>query len=118
MADPQTPAESFERVKWTHDRNREEAHRAHDRNTAAMDAANEITVKTADSALRLAMLINGGAAVSMLAFIGGLASQDRIKIADLKDVSSSLVIFAIGVALSVGGMAFAYFTHYYTVGVG
>ena len=40
---------------------------------------NEAAIKGAETALRSALLINGGAAVSVLAFIGGLAAQSRIK---------------------------------------
>ena len=58
------------------------------------------------------MLINGGAAVSVLAFIGGLAAQSRIKLDQLNMVANSLGWFAGGVAAAAAAMGFAYLTNY------
>jgi hypothetical protein len=94
------------------DLNLEEARRAHDRIAKFQDNTNEATIKAGDGTLRTFVIINGGAAVSVLAFIGGLVSQDRIKISDLKDISSSLMFFAFGVAAAGAAMGLSYFTNY------
>src|SRR5262249_30801650 len=71
-------------------------------------------IKGGDAALRAALLINGGAAVSVLAFIGGLAAQDRIKLDQIKGVADSLRLFAFGVVAAVMGMGLAYLTNLVT----
>lgn|SRR5262249_10710794 len=102
----------FEYQKWAHEINRQDAQRAHDRLGDFFQSVNESAVRGGDAALRAALLINGGAAVSVLAFIGGLAAQDRIKLDQLKGVAGSLGLFAFGVVAAVLGMGFAYFTNY------
>jgi hypothetical protein len=52
---------------------REEARRQHDRVDEFAQEMNVVATKNADLALRTAILINGGAAVSVLASLGGLA---------------------------------------------
>ena len=104
-----------ENERWVHGVMREDAHREHDRNSQFRADVNEMTVRSSDNALRAALLINGGAAVSMLAFISGLVGQNRIDAAQMRDIASSLMIFAFGVAAAVAAMAFSYFTNYYTV---
>jgi hypothetical protein len=94
------------------DINREDAIRAHDRSHAFFDAVNEATIKSGEAAIKTSMLINGGAAVSVLAFIGGLVGQGRLTVKQMTDVSSSLVWFAVGVALAASALAFSYFTNY------
>ena len=56
----------------------------------------EAAIGMAQLTLRTAVLINGGAAIAIHAFIGGLVEQRRIEVAQLKDVSSSLLWFASG----------------------
>lgn len=58
----------------------------------------------------MALIINGGAAVTVLAFLGSLAS--KVDIADLRVMASTIVWFALGVALAVLAMALAYLTNY------
>ena len=76
-------------------------HHAHDHVNEFQRSLNEAAIKGADAALRSALLINGGAAVSVLAFIGGLAAQSRIKLDQLQAVAHSLTLFAFGVAAAV-----------------
>ena len=118
MSDEKTPPDSqppFEFQKWLHEIKRQDAQRAHDRHREFFDKVNEATIKSADAALRASLLINGGAAISVLAFIGGLVSQNRVKLSQLGDISNSLMLFAFGVSCAVGGMALSYFTHYATI---
>jgi hypothetical protein len=88
-----------------------DAHHAHDHVNEFQRSLNEAAIKGADAALRSALLINGGAAVSVLAFIGGLAAQSRIKLDQLQAVAHSLALFAFGVAAAVVSMVFAYLTN-------
>jgi hypothetical protein len=61
--------------------------------------------------MRTAVLINGGAAVSVLAFIGHFVTQGR-SIAQIADVASSLISFAWGVVAAGVAMGFTYFSAY------
>jgi hypothetical protein len=101
----------FDRMTRLHDIDQRQAQGAHDRNAGLHTSLNEAAMKGADAALRAALLINGGAAVSVLAFVGGLASQNRIELEQLKDVANSLALFAFGVVAAVAGLALAYFTN-------
>jgi len=78
---------------------------------------NKAAIETANLALRMALLINGGAAVSVLAFIGGLASKERFDVHQLAPVSASLVLFAWGVAAATLALALSYFTNYFMAGI-
>jgi hypothetical protein len=72
---------------------------------------NEAAIKAADGAFRAGLLINGGAAVSVLAFIGSLATKELVVVSQLSRVAGSLEIFAYGVAAAVLGIGFSYLTH-------
>ena len=89
---------------WRHVMAREDAHRAHDLAASFTTQVNEAAVKTGESTFRACLLINGGAAVSVLAFIGGLASKDVIGVSQL----------AAGVVAAVAGLALSYFANYFT----
>ena len=115
---PQQPSQiPFDVQKWVEDVKRQDAYRSHDRWDSIFDSLNEAAIKASETALRTAILINGGAAVSVLAFIGGLASKDIVKIDRLSDIASSLLIFALGVALAAAGLGFSYCTHFLSAGV-
>jgi hypothetical protein len=73
-------------------------------------------MSTADLAFRMLILINGGAAASFLAFIGGLASKEKFDVHQLSVVSENLVSFAWGVAAGGLGIALSYFTNYFLAG--
>ena len=109
MTDSQPPP--LEYRKWAHELKREDAQRVWDRLDFQFDKMNEAAVKIADSTLRAGLLINGGAAVSVLAFIGSLATKELITVPQLSRVASSLEIFAFGVAAAVMGMGLSYLTH-------
>ncbi len=65
----------FAYQQWTHGMKREDAQRAFDLLGSRRDKMNKAAIKSADSTLRAGLLINGGAAVSVLAFIGSLATK-------------------------------------------
>jgi hypothetical protein len=109
LADPQPPSDY---QRWIHELKRRDAERAHDKIDEFHRYANEAAVRTADLALRMAMLINGGAAIAVLAFIGGLLSKDKIAAGQLANMATSLAWFAYGVVIPVAGMALSYLTNY------
>ena len=106
---------NFEQIKWQHGLRREDALRTHDSHEKFSTQVNDAAMQSGQFALRMAMLINGGAAISVLTFLGALAGKDKTSMAAISSVAASLVWFAAGVALSVVAMAAAYFTNYCTV---
>jgi hypothetical protein len=74
--------------------------------------ANRAAIDGASAVFRTLVLINGGAAVSVLAFVGGLISQGKLSLgAQAAGVTRALLLFALGVLASALGVAFAYFTN-------
>jgi hypothetical protein len=112
MTDPSAPP-PFEYQKWAHELKREDVQRASDLLNSRFDKINEAAIKASEATLRACLLINGGAAVSVLAFIGSLATKDLITAPQISRVASSLAVFAIGVAAAVVGMGFSYLTHFF-----
>jgi hypothetical protein len=113
MAD-KTPEEKAE---YLFELKRREAERVHDRSAAFADSTNEATVTSGLQAARTAILVNGGAAVSMLGFIGALTGQGRLTVAQMSNVASGLLWFGGGVALGMLCVAFSYFTNYAYVSI-
>jgi len=103
---PEQPPEPFEYRAWVHEQRTGEAERAHDASREFRTQVNEAAIRGADAALRTAILINGGAAVALLAFVGSLEKHDQVMVA------GTLIWFAWGVAFAALGMAFAYLTHF------
>ncbi|SFJ72486.1 hypothetical protein [Bradyrhizobium sp. cf659] len=104
--------QQIEERKWTHELKRDDAKRAHDANQDFRTEINKETVSASNLTLRTLVLINGGAAIGVLTFLGGVASKTSVDFARVGDVASTIKWFAFGVALAVAGMALAYLTHY------
>jgi hypothetical protein len=103
----------FEYEKWSHELKLRAAERAHDNANAFSSDTNSAAIDGANLAMRTAVLINGGAAVSVLAFIGGLASQGKLTLGPkLTEIATTLLWFASGVAAATLCMGLAYFTNY------
>lgn len=103
----------FEYQKWSHELNLRAAERAHDNATDFASKTNIAAIDGANLTLRTAVLINGGAAVSVLAFIGGLASQGKLSLGpQLTEIATTLLWFASGVVAAALSMGLAYFTNY------
>jgi hypothetical protein len=102
---------------WRYVMAREDAHRAYDKHAAFVERLDTAAIKSSEVALGACLVINGGAAIAVLSFIGGLASKDTITIggSDFKPVADSLEPFAFGVVAAVAGMALAYLAHLMTV---
>ena len=67
-------------------------------------------ISSGQNALRSAFLLNGGAAVAVLAFLGKLSEQHQDKIALF---SSSLIIFVIGVLAVTMSSGFTYLSQWF-----
>ena len=89
-----------------------DAKRMHALNEAYRKLASEAAVKYAESTVKAIMLINGGASVSVLAFIGGLAAQGKVQLRGLSLLTNSLMWFASGVLSVAIGAFLAYFAAY------
>ena len=107
---PEKQAEDLEYRKWIYELKREDAKRAHDLHLASIESITKFAVENGNLAIRMAMLINGGAALSLLAFIGSVA-KDHIGDNKLLPVAASLTWFALGVFASAFAMGFAYLTN-------
>jgi hypothetical protein len=87
-----------------------DAERMHALNEAYLKLASEAAVKYAESTVKAIMLINGGASVSLLALIGGLSAQGKVR--GLSLLTNSLMWFASGVLSAAIGAFLAYFAAY------
>lgn len=65
------------------------AERAHDKLHDFMSKMQETTVRDAQAAVKSLLLINGGAVVSILAFVGSLARQENTNLSHLQKVAVS-----------------------------
>jgi hypothetical protein len=92
--------------------NMEQARRAH----ASLDefalSINDSSIKSADVMLRNCLLINGGAAVAILAFMGTVISKDAGS--HIGDIAGGLTYFAWGVIASVVALGLSYIVHVVT----
>ena len=98
--------EQIELQKRLHEHNTQVAQRAHDRSNEFARQINEAAINAANLTLRMALLINGGAAVALLTFVGALPAEQK------RAVAATLDWFAWGVAAAVAGLACAYFTNH------
>src|SRR5665213_4151271 len=106
-----------EKAEYLYEMNRRDAEREHDNLRDFANKLNEAAVGNANLALRSGVLINGGASVAMLAFIGALIGNEVItKGPQLVGITAPLIWFASGVAAAALGMGFAYFTNYCIAG--
>ena len=115
MTDDQpTPQPSpFELHKWHEELKRREAERAHDKEFDFSQKVNESVITGANIALRTALLINGGAAGVLLAFVGNLYAKNPEAIGKkIGDLVSPLMWFAWGVVFASSAISLAYFVNY------
>ncbi|MFC7700910.1 hypothetical protein ACFQX9_30040 [Bradyrhizobium sp. GCM10028915] len=109
--------QQIEERKWTHELKRDDAKRAHDSNRDFHTEINKETVSASNLTLRTLVIINGGAAIGVLTFLGGVASKINLDFAHVGVVAGSIKWFAFGVALAVSGMALAYLAHFTMAGI-
>jgi hypothetical protein len=103
---------AHEAAKYAHELKLRQAERAHDRNDQMADIFNQSADKNSQAAIRMVLAINGGAAIALLAFIGGLASRTNLDLRQLSIVTYQLKWFVFGVLLSGVAAASAYVTTY------
>ena len=109
--------EEVDHAKWVHEQNKEDATRAHDRDIAAWHQANDAAIASATVVLRTLVLINGGAAVTVLTFIGSLIGKSSLPATSISQITAPLIYFALGVAVATLAMATAYLTNYTLAGI-
>ena len=110
--------QKYDHAVWLEEKNREDAQRVHDNNRESIIKSNEATVNSGSNAIRAALIINGGAAIALLSFIGGLVGDGKLTIgSQLQSVTEPLRYFAWGVALSAVSMAFGYLTNFSATGI-
>jgi hypothetical protein len=93
--------------KWLYEQNVKAAERAHDKSDEFRTQVNQAAIQGGNLALRMGLIINGGAAIALLPFIGNLPTDQK------RAAAASLAYFAWGVAVATGALATAYFTNYY-----
>jgi len=104
------PLTPDDRQRWIAE-NIREAKRAHYQVAEFGRNANETALNAVAAALRTAVGINGGAAISVVILIGGLTAQNRIQLNHLKDLANSLLFFVFGVVAAVLAMVLTYGTY-------
>jgi hypothetical protein len=110
-----TTQQRIDHARWLEELKRRDAERAHDKHDQFIESTNRATIENGQLAIRTFVLVNGGAGVSVLAFIGSLATEDKIKLDQLSNVASALIWFALGVAAAMVSLGFSYFTNYLAV---
>jgi hypothetical protein len=87
--------------------NRELALRAHEENRQRQTDARKAAIDSANVAIRALLLVNGGAVVALLAFIGAMEAGESAAIS-LDSLVEPVWFFAIGTGLSAVVSALAY----------
>lgn len=100
--------EDLEQVKHQYEINQEHAKRAHDLNRQDSAEFRKAAVESANLAIRSMVLVNGGAVVALLAFVGAIASKDFGYVPKVDDLVTPIWWFALGVGLSSILAALAY----------
>lgn len=98
--------------KWLHEQRRSTAERHHEHEWQVAEQASSAAISSAQITLRTLIIVNGGAAITMLAFAGNLLNSDDVEINAVKALTGPLWWFSFGVAIAILAMALAYFTIY------
>lgn len=94
-----------------YDINQRAAERAHDQKTEFARQLNDAAMRDAQAVIRIVLLLNGGAAIAVLAFGGSLASKTSYPLAQLGGVISNSLWFVFGALSTAFAAAFAYLTN-------
>lgn len=87
------------------------AERAHDRADEQAQQVNEAAVRDAQAAIRIVLILNGGAVIAVLAFVGSLAAKGTSQLPLLHEVISHSFWFVLGAASTGVVAALAYLTN-------
>jgi hypothetical protein len=108
MTDELTP----EQNQRAYELNLRAAERAHEQNAAYVAIMSDTVMKDAWAVMRILVLINGGAAIAILTFVGGLAAKSDRNVAQVVGVANGLRWFAYGVIAATLIAGFSYLTNY------
>jgi hypothetical protein len=86
------------------------AERAHDQANEALHRLNEAAVHDAQAVIRIVLVINGGAAIAVLAFVGSLVSKGY-SIPQVSGIISSASWFVFGTMATASTAVLAYLTN-------
>lgn len=111
MADQPTEKQ-IDYAKWLEESRRTDAHRAHDRHDAVRDIENQEAVLNGREGLKALILINGGAAITMLGFVGAFAGKGGFDMKHLTPIANSLLWFAGGIVLAVLTFGLSYIVNF------
>jgi len=100
----------------SYEANQRAAERAHDHSNDLGKRLVDASARDAQEAIKVVLLINGGAAVAILAFMGSIVSKGGYSIAELKSVSHSLYWFIAGIVGAGVTSGCAYFCNSYYSG--
>lgn len=85
--------------------------RAHEQEDQEFASANEAAIKTGTDFLKAATLINGGAIVAVLSFLGNIKSERLFELAVIA-FPKALLIFAFGAGAAVASLGIGYLVNY------
>ncbi|UWR79550.1 hypothetical protein K4K97_13185 [Phaeobacter inhibens] len=97
-----------DREKLLYDLNIEYAKRAHDLNRQTSSEFSRAAIESANVTIRAFILVNGGAVVALLAFIGALEATEAGGEAKIDELILPLLLFSFGVGSSIVTAALAY----------
>jgi hypothetical protein len=107
----------YELEREDHQRGLDRARHDHALLDQIRSEANKASIDSANLVFRTLVLINGGAAVSVLAFVGGLISQNKLSIGpQATAIAFPLVLFALGVLAGALGTGAVYFVNWCATG--
>lgn len=90
----------------------EHAKRAHDLNRQMSNLCRSAAVDSANIAIRALLLINGGAVVALLAFVGAIASSDVGNAVKIEELVTPIFSFAFGVGCAAIAALLAYIVNW------
>jgi hypothetical protein len=102
----------LEHQKWLFEQNAKAAERAHEELAAFRRHVNEAAIASGTLAIRSALLVNGGAVVVILGFLGGVSGNGKVDLARITAVTSTLTWFGLGVISAMSALVFAYVTNF------
>lgn len=91
------------------------AERAHDQANEAVHRLNEGAMRDAQAAIRIVLVINGGSAIAILAFVGSLVSKGYL-IPQVSGIIASARWFVFGAMVMAFAAFFAYLTNFFYAG--
>lgn len=106
------PERQYDFSKWIEENRRADAQRTHDRYNALHDQQAQEAVLNGREGIKALILINGGAAITMLGFVGAFAGKTGFDIKHLTPIANSLLWFAGGIVLAVTSFGFSYVANF------